>query len=260
MRTMRFRPCIDIHDGRVKQIIGGTLNDKGASPATNFETDLSPAYFAEMYQRDRLPGGHVIMLGPGNEDVACLALNAFPDGMHVGGGINPENAGRYLEAGASHVIVTSYVFRGGEIVWERVEDMVNAVGKQRLVLDVSCRKREGQYYVCTDRWQKWTDFALDARNFERLGDRCDEILVHAVDVEGKKSGIDLDLVEKLASWATVPVTYAGGVRSLIDMDLAKERGRGLVDVTIGSALDIFGGNLKYEAAVEWQRKEELVVR
>lgn len=257
---MRFRPCIDIHDGRVKQIVGGSLTDNGTGPATNFETDVSPAHYAAMYRRDRLPGGHVIMLGPGNEEAACTALNAYPDGMHVGGGICPENAGRYLEAGASHVIVTSYVFREGEIVWERVEEMVRQVGKDRLVLDVSCRKRGDEYYVCTDRWQKWTDFALGGRNFERLGDRCDEILVHAVDVEGKKRGIDFELVEKLAAWATVPVTYAGGVRSLLDMDLAKERGRGLVDVTIGSALDIFGGTLNYTEAVEWQRKEELAVR
>lgn len=260
MRTMRFRPCIDIHDGRVKQIVGGTLKDGDAGPATNFETDKSPAYYAEMYQRDNLPGGHVIMLGPGNEAAACQALNAFPDGMHVGGGINPENAGLYLNAGASHVIVTSYVFREGEIIWERVEEMVRAVGKQRLVLDVSCRKRDGEYFVCTDRWQKWTEFVLNGRNFERLGNHCDEILVHAVDVEGKISGIDLELVERLASWATVPVTYAGGVRSLLDMDMAKEKGRGLVDVTIGSALDIFGGTLKYEDAVKWQRSEELALR
>jgi len=177
--------------------------------------------------------------------------------MHVGGGIQPANAGRYLDVGASHVIVTSYVFAAGEICWERVEEMVRTVGKQRLVLDVSCRKRDGQYFVCTDRWQKWTDFELNGRNFERLGDRCDEILVHAVDVEGKKCGIDLELVERLAGWATVPVTYAGGVQALADLDLAKDRGRGLVDVTIGSALDIFGGSIRYEDAVKWQRAQEI---
>lgn len=258
MRAMRFRPCIDLHAGRVKQIVGSTLTDVEGAPATNFETDESPAYYASLYQRDNLPGGHVIMLGPGNEIAACKALNAFPDGMHVGGGINPSNAGRFLNAGGSHVIVTSYVFREGMIVWERVQEMLRAVGKKRLVLDVSCRKRGADYLVCTDRWQRWTDFTLNARNFERLGEHCDEILVHAVDVEGKKSGIDFELVEKLAAWATVPVTYAGGVRSLTDMDLAKEKGRGLVDVTIGSALNIFGGPLRYEDAVKWQRSEEQV--
>lgn len=257
MRAMRFRPCIDIHDKKVKQIVGGTLTDDGNSPETNFETSLSPAYFASLYQLDRLHGGHVVMLGPGNEDAAKKALNAFPDGMQIGGGIQPSNAGQYLQAGASHVIVTSYVFRDGMIVWERVDDLVRAIGKQHLVLDVSCRKRDGQYYVCTDRWQKWTDFALNARNFAKLGDCCDEILVHAVDVEGKKGGIDIELIQRLSEWATVPVTYAGGVRTLLDLDVARSEGRGLVDVTIGSALDIFGGSLKYKDAVLWQRKEEL---
>ncbi|CDF32708.1 unnamed protein product [Chondrus crispus] len=227
MRAMRFRPCIDLHAGRVKQIVGGTLTDAATAPTTNFETDLSPAYYAELYHRDKLPGGHVIMLGPGNEIAARKALNVFPDGMHVGGGMNPSNAGNFINAGASHVIVTSYVFREGVIVWERVQEMLRAVGKRRLVLDVSCRKRNGEYFVCTDRWQKWTDFALNAKNFDTLGQHCDEILVHAVDVEGKKSGIDLDLVEKMAAWASVPVTYAGGVRSIADMELAKEKGRGL---------------------------------
>lgn len=260
MRAMRFRPCIDLHNGRVKQIVGGSLSDTGPAPETNFETDQSAAYFAQLYQRDRLPGGHVIMLGPGNERAAYEALNAYPDGMHVGGGIYPGNATKYLSEGASHVIVTSYVFREGQIIWERVQEMTELVGKQRLVLDVSCRKKEGQYYVCTDRWQKWTDFVLNDKNFDMLGQWCDEILVHAVDVEGKKSGIDLELVERLAGWATVPVTYAGGVRSLVDMQLAKEKGKGFVDVTIGSALDIFGGNLKYEDAVKWQRKEEQASR
>lgn len=260
MRAMRFRPCIDIHQGRVKQIVGSTLSDDPGGPATNFETDMSPAYYADLYGRDRLPGGHVIMLGPGNERVACEALNAFPDGLQIGGGINPQNAGRFLSEGASHVIVTSYVFQQGEIIWERVEEMARAVGRQRLVLDVSCRKKEGEYYVCTDRWQKWTDFVLSDRNFDRLGQWCDEILVHAVDVEGKKGGIDLELVERLAAWATVPVTYAGGVRSLLDMGMVKDKGRGFVDVTVGSALDIFGGTLKYEDAVNWQRAEELAVR
>ncbi|KAI0560797.1 Histidine biosynthesis [Gracilaria domingensis] len=255
MRTMRFRPCIDIHQNRVKQIVGGTLT-QSEMPETNFETDMSPAYFASMYRDDRLPGGHVIMLGPGNEETACQALQAFPGGMHVGGGIQPSTCARFLEAGASHVIVTSYVFREGTIVWERVDEMIRTVGKNRLVLDVSCRKRDGEYFVCTDRWQKWTDFKLNARNFERLGNRCDEILVHAVDLEGKRSGIDLELIRLLASWATVPVTYAGGVQTMTDLELAKSEGCSLVDVTIGSALDIFGGQLKYKDAVRWQRLQE----
>lgn len=240
----------------MKQIVGSTFKD-GSNPETNFETEESPAHFASLYSRDRLPGGHVIMLGEGNQKAACDALQAFPDGLHIGGGIRPSNAGFFVDAGASHVIVTSYVFTEGVIVWERVKEMIYAIGKERLVLDVSCRKRDGEYYVCTDRWQKWTDFKLSARNFSLLGDHCDEILVHAVDVEGKKDGIDRDLVSRLSSWATVPVTYAGGVQSLSDLELVKNEGRGLVDITIGSALDIFGGTLKYNDAVKWQREHEL---
>ncbi len=258
MRAMRFRPCIDLHNGRVKQIVGGTLTD-GAEPTTNFETELPPSHFADLYRRDNLPGGHVIMLGPGNDAAACDALAAFPGGMHVGGGIVPGNAARYLDAGASHVIVTSYVFNGGRIDWDRVLNMVRAVGKNRLVFDLSCRKRDSRYYVCTDRWQKWTEFALNGDNLARLGELCDEILVHAVDVEGKKSGIDLELVERLAEWATVPITYAGGVRSIADLEQARLVSRGRVDVTIGSALSIFGGSLQYSDAVKWQREQETLV-
>jgi phosphoribosylformimino-5-aminoimidazole carboxamide ribotide isomerase len=273
MRVVRFRPCIDLHAGRVKQIVGGTLADgDGASaPETNFETDMAPSYFASLYARDELPGGHVIMLGPGNESAAEDALAVFPGGMHVGGGVNPSNSARYLDAGASHVIVTSYVFRDGEVDWDRVDEMTRAVGRSHLVLDVSCRRRPrgsddakdarnrggaDDWIVCTDRWQKWTNMVLGPETIGRLGDCCDELLVHAVDVEGKRGGMDEELVARLADWTQVPVTYAGGVRTLEDLDRAKELGRGLVDVTIGSALDIFGGDLAYEDAVRWQRAQE----
>lgn len=252
----RFRPCIDLHGGRVKQIVGGTLRDGAAPPETNFETDAPPRDFAAAYARDNLPGGHVIMLGPGNEEAARDALRAFPGGLHAGGGVHPGNAGALLDAGASHVIVTSYVFREGDIDWGRVEEMAHAVGRERLVLDVSARARDGEYYVCTDRWQRWTRFALGAETVGRLGDRCGELLVHAVDVEGRRAGMDERLIANLASWATVPITYAGGVRTVQDMDLADEVGRGLIDVTVGSALDIFGGSLPYADAVAWQRKQE----
>lgn len=255
-RVVRFRPCIDLHGGRVKQIVGSSLSDDGKNLQTNFETELSPGHFAKMYARDNLPGGHVIMLGAGNKDAAFDALSGFPGGLHVGGGINPENALGFLEAGASHVIVTSYVFRDGVVDWGRIDEMVRAVGQARLVLDVSCRFRAGQYVVCTDRWQKWTDVVLSADTVGRLCSRCDELLVHAVDVEGKRSGMDEELIARLADWAVVPVTYAGGVRSLDDLDRAKAVGQNRVDVTIGSALDIFGGSLRYRDAVQWQRQQE----
>lgn len=187
---MRFRPCIDLHDGKVKQIVGSSLRDEDGSAETNFETDLSPSHFADMYRRDRLPGGHVIMLGPGNKEAAMDALRAFPGGMHIGGGINPANATEYLNAGASHIIVTSYVFRDGVVDMDRLQELVDAVGKERLVLDLSCRKSDGTYFVCTDRWQKWTDFTLSQSNLSLLSEYCDEILVHAVDVEGKRTGIE----------------------------------------------------------------------
>jgi phosphoribosylformimino-5-aminoimidazole carboxamide ribotide isomerase len=253
----RFRPCIDLHNGKVKQIVGGSLRDGSSSSLdTNFETDLPPSYFASMYERDNLPGGHVIMLGPGNIDAACDALSAYPGGLHAGGGINPGNAGDLLDAGASHVIVTSYVFREGDIDWDRVEEMARTVGRERLVLDVSCRRRGGEWIVCTDRWQRWTDFALGPDTIGRLGDRCDELLVHAVDVEGRRAGLDERLIADLADWATVPITYAGGVRSLTDLEIADKVGRGLIDVTVGSALDIFGGSMRYADAVQWQRAQE----
>jgi phosphoribosylformimino-5-aminoimidazole carboxamide ribotide isomerase len=258
-RAVRFRPCIDLHGGRVKQIVGSSLSDDVDALATNFDTDQAPSYFAGLYKRDVLPGGHVIMLGPGNEAAAENALRAFPGGLHIGGGMRPDNSARYLDAGASHVIVTSYVFRDGVIDWNRVDEMAGAVGKERLVLDLSCRRRGDEWIVCTDRWQNWTDFALGPNALARLGASCDELLVHAVDVEGKLGGMDEELVARLADWATVPVTYAGGVRTLEDLETARRVGRGRVDVTIGSALDIFGGDLRYDDAVLWQRAQEMSV-
>ncbi|KAJ8908211.1 hypothetical protein NDN08_008303 [Rhodosorus marinus] len=253
---MRFRPCIDLHAGKVKQIVGSTLKDSDGSASTNFESDLPSSFFATMYKEDNLPGGHVIMLGPGNEEAAKEALGAFPGGLQVGGGINPQNAKDYLDCGASHVIVTSYVFRDGKVDMDRLQELVSAISKDRLVLDVSCRKRDGEYYVCTDRWQKWTDFKLKRESFEFLSGFCDEILVHAVDVEGKRSGIEEELVTLLASTCDIPITYAGGARSLDDLERTRILGNGRVDLTIGSALDIFGGDLSYRDAVKWQRDQE----
>lgn len=250
-----FRPCIDLHEGKVKQIVGGTLGDAG--PRTNFVSNRPATWFAELYRRDGLAGGHVIMLGPGNEAEARAALAAFPGGLQIGGGINAQNARSWLDAGASHVIVTSWVFREGRADWERLGELVKAVGKNRLVLDLSCRKRGGSYFVVTDRWQKFTEVTITLETLRRLAGSCAEFLAHAVDVEGLCRGIDRDLVEKLGQWTTIPVTYAGGANSLADLEEVTRLGRGKVDLTIGSALDIFGGTgVKYEDCVKFNRRNE----
>jgi phosphoribosylformimino-5-aminoimidazole carboxamide ribotide isomerase len=253
--TMKFRPCIDIHSGKVKQIVGSTLSDGPQKPHTNFETDLPTSYYAQMYKKDNLSGGHVIMLGSGNEAAAKDALSVYPGGLQIGGGITTENARKYLEYGASHVIVTSYVFKDGLVYWDRLRDLKNAIGKKHLVLDLSCKKQNGNYYVVTDRWQKFTDTVLSQQTFESLADFCDEFLIHAADVEGKKAGIDEELVVLLGHHVSIPTTYAGGVRSLDDLEQIKKLGNGLIDVTIGSALDIFGGELSYESVVKWFKQK-----
>jgi len=273
-----FRPCIDLHEGKVKQIVGGSLGDSGLR--TNFVSNRSAAWFAELYKRDGLAGGHVIMLGPGNETGARAALAAFPGGLQIGGGVNAQNARGWLDAGASHVIVTSWVFREGRVDRNRLVELVKTVGKERLVLDLSCRRKvesrgsrvEGRkatvpqsltphpsplnYFVVTDRWQKFTEVAIKPETLNKLADSCAEFLVHAVDVEGLCRGIDRELVEKLAQWTPIPATYAGGADSLADLEEVTRLGRGKIDLTIGSALDIFGGTgVKYEDCVEFNRRQ-----
>ena len=254
---MRFRPCIDLRGGRVVQIVGSSLRDDGI-PVTNFETEHSPALFARRYREDRLPGGHVIALGPGNREAALEALQAFPGGLQMGGGITPDTALEYLDAGASHVIVTSYIFQEGQLDQERLAALVDVVGRQRLVLDLSCRKRGDDYWVVVDRWQRFTEVPVTEETLARLAESCAEFLVHGVDVEGKRLGIDATLVELLGEWSPIPITYAGGARTLADLELVKTCGRGRVDLSIGSALDLFGGDLSYEAVVAWQRAEEAI--
>eukprot|EP00586_Coscinodiscus_wailesii_P013280 CAMPEP_0172509006 /NCGR_PEP_ID=MMETSP1066-20121228/216842_1 /TAXON_ID=671091 /ORGANISM="Coscinodiscus wailesii, Strain CCMP2513" /LENGTH=286 /DNA_ID=CAMNT_0013287289 /DNA_START=60 /DNA_END=920 /DNA_ORIENTATION=+ len=279
---MKFRPCIDLHAGQVKQIVGSTLsdikktndaddkssNDDGANtaenngdePATNFATDRPASEYAEMYKRDGLTGGHVIMLGPGNVDAAKAALKAYPQGLQIGGGVNLSNAVTWLEAGASHIIVTSFVFRDGQIDMERLKSLSALVGKKRLVLDLSCRRKmgdtdHGPYYVVTDRWQKYTDVAVDRGTLERFAEFCDEFLVHGVENEGKRCGILEDLVVLLGECSPLPVTYAGGARGMDDLERVKKLGKGRVDLTIGSALDCFGGELSYDDVVAWHNEE-----
>ncbi|GAB4333848.1 MAG: hypothetical protein Kow0089_02740 [Desulfobulbaceae bacterium] len=251
---MRFRPCIDLHGGRVKQIVGSTLGEGPESLRTNFSSEFPPSHYARMYRRDNLTGGHVIMLGPGNEAAAAEALAAWPGGMQVGGGITADNAAWWLDEGASHVIVTSHVFHNGILDEGRLSLLRDRVGRERLVLDLSCRWREDGYYVVTDRWQKFTQLRISGETMEHLAGFCDEFLVHAVDVEGKCMGVDADLIELLARFATIPTTYAGGVTSMADLELVRDAGRGRLDVTVGSALDIFGGTgLRYEEVVALHR-------
>jgi phosphoribosylformimino-5-aminoimidazole carboxamide ribotide isomerase len=251
-----FRPCIDLHEGKVKQIVGGTLAEDAGRLRTNFISDRPAAWFAELYRRDGLKGGHVIMLGPGNETEARAALAAYPGGLQLGGGVNPENAGRWLEAGASHVIVTSWVFREGRLDSERLKRLIEVVGKRRLVLDLSCRRRGENYFVVTDRWQKFTELEICAGTLQSLARSCAEFLVHAVDVEGLCRGIDRELVEKLGQWSPIPATYAGGASSLADLEEVNRLGRGRIDLTIGSALDIFGGSaVRYEEVLAFNRRQ-----
>jgi len=238
----------------VKQIVGGTLGADPGRLQTNFVSDRPASWYAELYRRDGLKGGHVIMLGPGNETEARAALRAYPGGLQIGGGVNLENAPGWLEAGASHVIVTSWVFRDGGVDWARLSQLADAIGKARLVLDLSCRRRAEGYFVVTDRWQRFTDVAISQESLQKLAAWCAEFLVHAVDVEGLCRGIDQELVTSLGQWSPIPTTYAGGASSLADLEAVTRLGRGRIDLTIGSALDIFGGKgVRYEEVVAFNR-------
>lgn len=254
---MEFRPCIDIHNGSVKQIVGGSLKDAGSRAVENFVSEQDASFFANLYRENGIKGGHVIMLNPvgsqfyeATKAQAFSALAAFPGGLQIGGGIMPDNAETFLEAGASHVIVTSYVFKDGKINYDNLKKMVDAVGKDRLVLDLSCRRTREGYFVVTDRWQKLTREKVDAALLDRLADCCDEFLVHAVDVEGRADGIEEQLAGMLGSWGKRPVTYAGGIHSYEDLELIRLLGKGHLNVTVGSALDMFGGMLEWRKVLE----------
>ena len=254
---MNFRPCIDIHNGQVKQIVGGSLIDMGDYAKENFVSDKDGGYYATLYKNAGLKGGHIILLNPKDsryyeDDVlqAKKALAAYNNGLMIGGGINNENACEFLKAGASHVIVTSYVFKNGEILLDNLERIKREIGKEHLVLDLSCRKKDGDYYIVTDRWQKFTNVKITGKLMKELSSYCDEYLIHAVDVEGQAHGIESGLVRILDEYNTIPVTYAGGVGSYEDLTLLKELGHNKIDVTIGSALDLFGGKLEFKKVLD----------
>ena len=255
---MEFRPCIDIHNGKVKQIVGGSLRDAGNMAEENFVSEQDAAFFAKLYKKEGLHGGHIILLNAKDSPYyeitkkqAIQALNAYPGGLMVGGGINTENAMEFLEAGASHVIVTSYVFKEGKIRLDLLSELCNRIGKDHLVLDLSCRKKDGSYYIVTDRWQNFTDQKIAEELLDELAAYCDEFLIHAVDVEGKQQGIEEELVTILGNWGKIPITYAGGVGSFSDLEKLRKLGQNRLNVTIGSALDLFGGSMEYQKVMRY---------
>ncbi len=256
----KFRPCVDLHDGQVKQIVGGTLRD-GASPIENFVSSRPPSWFASKYAADGLSGGHVIKLGPGNDGAAKEALAAFPGGMQIGGGISAENAPYWLDCGASHVIITSWLFStDGTLLPDRLKQIRKAVGADRLVIDLSCRRVSKEndapaWCVAMDRWQKLTNVPVSEHTLSMLADFAAEFLVHAADVEGLCGGIDHELVSMLGRWGELPITYAGGAASMEDVQSVEAASLGKVDVTVGSALDIFGGHgMRYDELVQWNAR------
>jgi len=256
---MKFRPCIDIHDGKVKQIVGSSLTDTSA--VENYVSNKGGADFAMLYRDNALSGGHIIILNKvgtpeyeASKVQAMSALSAYKGGLQIGGGVTAKNAKEFINAGASHVIVTSYVFKDGEINYSNLNALVDAVGKEHIVLDLSCKKVGEDYYITTDRWQKITSVKVNDETLTELSKYCDEYLIHAVDVEGKQNGIESELVARLSSFDMVPITYAGGVKAFDDIDLLYKIGKGNIDVTIGSALDIFGGKIEFEKVVEYMKK------
>ena len=256
---MKFRPCIDIHNGQVKQIVGASLIDNNNQAIENYTSTQSASWFAALYKKDNLTGGHVILLNTKDSDFFQVtkaqgieALRTYPGGLQIGGGITAENASEYIEAGASHVIVTSYIFEDGKFVESNLEKLANTVGKEKVVVDLSCRKKGENYYVVTHRWQRYTTMELTYENMSRLARHCDEFLIHGVDVEGRSQGIEEPLVEflgQIQEESNIPITYAGGIGSLEDLDRFRKISRGNLDITIGSALDIFGGTIPYAEIV-----------
>ncbi|KAF7897401.1 hypothetical protein EAF00_005629 [Botryotinia globosa] len=254
----KFRPCIDLHSGQVKQIVGGTLTTASSDLKTNYVSKLPAGHFAKLYKDNDLAGAHVIMLGPGNEEAAKQAVGEWKNGLQVGGGITDENAKQWIEWGAERVIITSFLFPNGKFSQERLNSVLESLGgdKEKLVIDLSCRKRDDTWFVAMNKWQTITDMEVNEASIKSLEPYCSEFLIHAADNEGLQKGIDEQLVEKLAQWCSIPVTYAGGGRNLQDLDNVKRLSGGKVDLTIGSALDVFGGSgVTFDECVQWNQKQ-----
>lgn len=253
---MEFRPCIDIHNGKVKQIVGGSLTDRNNFAKENYVSDKDAGYYASIYRELGLSGGHVIMLNSRDSEYyeatkkqALLALSAYDGGLMIGGGIDEKNAEEFLIAGASHVIVTSYLFEDNELSIERMKKLASAVGAEHVVFDLSVKHFEDGYHIMSNRWQNKTKAILTVDMLKYLEKYCDEYLIHAVDVEGSAKGIETELLEEIRSYKGNAITYAGGVHSYDDLKLLKKVGKGRIHVTIGSALDLFGGDLKTEKVI-----------
>lgn len=254
---MKFRPCIDIHNGKVKQVVGSSIKDAGDSAKENFVSEKNADYYGDLYKKHGLTGGHIILLNAvtskyynDTKEQAMLALKSFNGGMELGGGVRPDNAREFLEAGASHVIVTSYVFSNGVLNYDNLKEICKVTGKEKLVLDLSCRKKDGKYFIVTDRWQNFTKEEVDISTLQKLSEYCDEFLIHAVDVEGKNNGVETELVNIIGKWDKSPITYAGGIRTMEDIEKLRQASNNNMDFTVGSALDIFGGHLSFEKLAE----------
>lgn len=258
MGFTRFRPCIDIHEGKIKQIVGSTLTNPSQKLIENFVTEKPASYFAKMYKDESLIGGHVIMLDNKEETLqqAREALQTYPKGLQVGGGINDATAAEWIEKGASHVILTNFLFDNDTLNIGHIEKVIQRVGREQIVLDLSCRKKNGNYYVVKDKWQRFTNLEVNKETIQKLENYCSEFLIHGVDAEGTQSGIEKELIAKLGSWVSIPTTYAGGVKKYSDIDLVRELGKGKIDLTIGSALNIFGGALEYKKVIELFKKNK----
>jgi len=178
--------------------------------------------------------------------------------MQIGGGITLENATEWMNAGASHLIVTSWLFSPeGKFLPERLSQLTSEIGKENLVIDLSCRRTKQGWTVAMNRWQTLTDLNITTENLNHIADHCDELLVHAADVEGLCKGIDQELVQMLGQWAKIPITYAGGAATMADIQLTQESSAGNVDITVGSALDIFGGSgMTIDELIQWNSNRD----